>query len=493
MPICRPARSLAAACLLVATLLGVVPRPVAALEPPRPLPDHRPAFVTETDTRPWIDCLWASAAMLADKWTNGDVTVTHGELRRLSGDEHGGSSLEDLQVAFHKLGLDFGLDARGDSTLTWGGLLARLRQGAGAVILGDDAQLPRWYGRWDRGFWRKKGAEDNHTVYVERYDARRGRVWLMDPLARDGWKGEWISIRNLRRFAWVKGGHVAAVTTPTAKAAPFAGVVADRAHVGLSKGAVTATWRLRAPRRWSYPGADLKVSIVPAADPIAAAIATAQLAPRTMVDLAPEKPVVAATGRSLRLSAALPTQPGAYTASFSLTDRRFGARFVASAPVAVFVPGPRRATLRLNVSDAFLNAGGDVAVNVSVANSGDDTWAETIRPGVGVHERATRMVATWVRLGGPAVARGAARGAAAKGDSPPGDAAQLAVELRRVPLAAGRMVRVRETLKVPDELGRWALVVDVVDDVDGSFAALGSAPAVALFEIVPPRGIGIVE
>ena len=142
MTISRPARTLAAACLVVATLLSVTAGPAAALEPPRPLPGHRPAFVTETDTRPWIDCLWASAAMLLDKWTNGDVRVTHGELRALSGDD-GGSSFEDVQVAFRRLGFAISLDARGDSTLTWGKLLTRLRKGAGAVILGDDSQLPR--------------------------------------------------------------------------------------------------------------------------------------------------------------------------------------------------------------------------------------------------------------------------------------------------------------------------------------------------------------
>ena len=46
---------------------------------------------------------------------------------------------------------------------------------------------------------------------------------------------------------------------------------------------------------------------------------------------------------------------------------------------------------------------------------------------------------------------------------------------------------------MPKEVGRWALVIDIVDDVAGSYAALGSAPAVALFEVVAPRGIEPVE
>ena len=53
MPIVRPSiRHVAAACLAVASLLAIA-GPVAALEPPRPLPGHRPAFVTETDEHPW--------------------------------------------------------------------------------------------------------------------------------------------------------------------------------------------------------------------------------------------------------------------------------------------------------------------------------------------------------------------------------------------------------------------------------------------------------
>ncbi len=496
MPIPRSARTLAAACLVLVTLLVVAPRPAAALEPPRPLPDHRPEFVTETDTRPWVDCLWASAAMLLDKWTNGDVRVTHGKLRRLSGDR-GGSSLEDLQVAFRKLGFDVPLDASGDSTLTWGGLLGRLRNGAGAVVLGDYGDMPRWHARWDRSFWRKKGKEDNHAVYVERYDRKRGRVWIMDPLARGDWRGEWISVAALRRFAWFKGGRVAAVTTPTAAPAPFAGVVLGQPKVGLSEEALTTTWKLRTPRGWAWKGGDVHVSILPAEDPIAAAITAAAVDPRTTADPAPEAPVAGVTGHTLRLSAALPAKPGAYVARLSLSDRRFGKTVVASEPMGVFVSGARQAKLRLNVARTVLIAGDDVRVNLSVANSGEDTWADTVRPDGDqgdVRTRATRVVAAWVRLDPqaqrPAPADPAADAATATGVTA---AVPLTIELRKVPLAPGALERIRETLVVPTDVGRWALVIDIVDDVAGSYATLGSAPAVALFDVVAPRGIEPVE
>ena len=176
--------------LLFAMLLGAAPSPAAALEPPRPLPGYRPTFVTQTDVHPINDCLWASGAMLIDKWTNGKIHPTHQRLRALSGDR-GGSNLDDLKKAYKKLGINLKFSPDGGERITFNGLLRRLAHGAGAVVLGDDSKLPRWYGRWDYGFWKmtkkekkKHPSRDNHAVYVERYDRRHGRVWLMDPLAR---------------------------------------------------------------------------------------------------------------------------------------------------------------------------------------------------------------------------------------------------------------------------------------------------------------------
>ena len=497
MPITRSARTLATACLVLVTLLGVAPRPAAALEPPRPLPGYRPEFVTETDTRPWVDCLWASAAMMLDKWTNGDVRVTHGKLRHLSGDR-GGSSFEDLEAAFRKLGFDVPVDASGNSTLTWSQLLGRLRKGAGAVVLGDYGDMPRRYGRWDRGFWRKSGKGDNHAVYVERYDRRRHRVWIMDPLARGNWHGEWISVAALRRFAWVKGARVAAVTTPTAVPAPFAGVAAEQPQVELSATTITTTWKLRARKGWAWKGGDVHASIEAAADPITAAIAAAEVNPRTAAEPAPEAPVAEVTGHTLRISAALPTEPGAYLGNLSLTDRRFGKTFVASKPVGVFVPGARRATLRLNVLKKVLIAGDNVRINMSVANSGEESWADDTGSDTDkrdVRSRETHVVATWVRLGPPDAGDGPSDAAAPPSAEPAVGAdaatAPLVVEFGKVPLAPDTEARVRQTLVVPSEPGRWALVMDIKDDVAGSYAALGSAPAVALFEVVTPPAVAV--
>jgi hypothetical protein len=159
----------------------------------------------------------------------------------------------------------------------------------------------------------------------------------------------------------------------------------------------------------------------------------------------------------------------------------------------------------LNVHGEFISAGDALPINLTVANSGEETWADTTRPDADgkVRRRTTRIVATWVRLDPPAdkaaakaeakAAARAAADAAADGATPRGEPVPLVVVLREAPLTPGHMVRIRRSLAVPEQTGHWALVVDIVDDVDGSFAALGSAPALALFEIVPPRGIEAVN
>ena len=38
-----------------------------------------------------------------------------------------------------------------------------------------------------------------------------------------------------------------------------------------------------------------------------------------------------------------------------------------------------------------------------------------------------------------------------------------------------------------------ALAIDVVDDVDGSFAKHGTEPAIAIFQVIPPRGVDPVQ
>lgn len=482
---------LVAACLLAATLLGVVATPARALEPPRPLPGHRATFVTETDVRPWRDCLWASASMLLDKWTNGELRVSHERLRRLSGDLHGGSSFPEMQVAFRRLGFDIALTAGGDSTMTWRGLLARLKSGAGAVVLGDYGKLPRWYGRWDRPFWNGKSKTDNHAVYVERYDARRGRVWMMDPLGRGSYAGEWISTASLYRFAWFRGGRVQAIATPTARRAPFKGVSLGNPTLASSGVVVSAAWPLRTPRGWHFAGADVHAAITPADDPLGAAVLAADAGTRTTAAAPPGRATAREAGGTLTALAPIPAIPGAWMVTLALTDRRFGKPVAAAGPVVAFVPGARRATLHVHAANLAPAAGATVSISVVVTNSGGATWADPRQAAAaGVADltpRATRLVATWIRVdtatGTPAA------DAAAPGVGDRARNASTLVPLRRVPINPGETIRVDAAVQTPDVPGRWALVIDVMDDIEGSFATAGSRPAVALLEVaaaVPP-------
>ncbi len=477
MPIVsQPARAFIAACLVVVTLLAITPGSAAALEPPRPLPGYRPAFVTETDTLPWTDCLWASGAMLLDKWTNGRITATHQRLRKLSGDTKAGSGLADLKVAYAKLGIDLAYSPDGGDRITWSGLLNRLANGGGAVLLGDDSKLPRWYGRWDRRFWKGKAKTDNHAVYVERYDPRRGRVWLMDPLARGDWQGEWISVWSLRSFVWSQGGLLSAAMTPSARPAPFAHVSASGLDLTRTSANLDATWTVKAPKKWRYPGADVKASFDPAGDPLLAAVTLPSILSRQGPDADLAKPTAAIHDDTLDLSAPLPDAPGAYVARLALRDRRFGRAVADTGDVALFLPGPRSATLRVSTGVHAAGAGSSVDISISVINSGTLSWGETADgqvPAGKPVDRNARLVARWIPL--------------ADADGNPADDALTPPEpvvLAPVPLVPGGRVALDVSIQVPETIGRWALAVDVVDAIDGSYAALGSEPGFSTLDVI---------
>jgi hypothetical protein len=498
MPIVRRSlRALATATILFATLLAAMPSPAAALEPPRPLPGYHPRFVTETDERPMIDCLWASGAMLIAKWTNGDIHPTHQRLRSLSGDRTRGSNLDDLKIAYRKLGINLKFSPDGGNRITFSGLLRRLAHGAGAVVLGDYSQLPRYYGRWDYGFWtltkkerKKHRSADNHAMYVERFDRRRGRVWLMDPLGRGNYHGEWLSVYSLRRFIWSSGGAVFAAVTPTAKPAPFAHVRTSRATVSRTSSVLQADWSFQAPRRWRFPGVTTNTAFGPVSDPILALARSPMTVPERITDDSrPPHTVVAASSRALTVKAPLPTKAGAYLGSFKLTDRRFGHTVSQVGGIPVFVPGARSASLRLDATETAAEAGRGLKVSIAVTNSGEVSWAETPAdpsdPDPKV--RNTRLVARWIPLSVSAKASPPAPGGAGDGIVPPN------VVVESVPLDPGRHIVVDATIRAPAALGRWALAIDVVDGVSGSYAKLGSRPAVLVLDVVAPRGRDAID
>ena len=181
-----------------------------------------------------------------------------------------------------------------------------------------------------------------------------------------GWKGEWIGAGALRPFTWSHGGALSVAVTPTAMAAPYRGVTFEDPTLSMTSTTLDVAWGIKAPRRWTFPGADVQVGFEPADDPL---LAAAQSRPVAMVAPGPvrrpARPVVASRGNALRATSALPDAPGAYRAAITLTDRRFGGVVAREEGVAVFVPGPRRATLRLHAGGTAIEVGQTVSSRCS--------------------------------------------------------------------------------------------------------------------------------
>ncbi len=68
----------------------------------------------------------------------------------------------------------------------------------------------------------------------------------------------------------------------------------------------------------------------------------------------------------------LPSEPGAYLATTTVKDVRFGKVVARSDGVAVYVPGPRRATIQLDASETTIVAGSPVGVTLWAMNTGEE-------------------------------------------------------------------------------------------------------------------------
>lgn len=454
---------------------------VAAAGLARPSLSHHPRFVTEREAGRWEDCVWASAAMLVDKWTAGRMIVSKDRLRKLSGDRKGGSSLEMVGRVLRKIGLPARTSPLGGASITWTDLRARLAAGGGAILLGDDSKLPRWFGRWDLTFWGRTGNRDDHAVYLDRYDPAHDRFWVMDPLAPAGWRGEWIGGRDLRAFAWsTPDGAVSALMTPAALL-PFAGVRLGPPTASAGSDALHVSWPVaKAPRHWSMPKVDVVLTASPAPDGL--------LLPGPNVLTTPpvpssaggggRKPVASSVrfgGGVIRASLPIPTVAGTYLIEADLRERRLH-RVVAATALTVYVPGDRRATIA-TVPSSGPEAVGRFAFTATVTNTGTATWSDPewagVQPPEAFRARATRLVATWVEVSPADVT-----------SDPDSTLTPGPVTLAPLPLTPGQNTSIAASIATPTAPGHWALMLDIVDDVDGSFAANGSRPGAILVDLV---------
>ena len=207
----------------------------------------------------------------------------------------------------------------------------------------------------------------------------------------------------------------------------------------------------------------------------------------TVVSVAPVAPAskagVPAVARTVRLGSGmlnatvpLPAAAGTWRVDAGLRDKRLR-RTVATAALTVYVPGARRATIATTTAQGPV-AIGRFALNTTVTNTGTVTWSDPdwtgLSPRTAAGPRSTRLVATWVLVS-------PSDDASAHGLEP---VAPAAVTLSSLPLAPGRSAMIATTIATPTAPGRWALMLDIVDDIDGSFATHGSRPGAILVDLV---------
>ena len=480
----NPGQRAFVAILLLLVLASALPASATAAMPDRPLPGYRPAFISETVARPpWRDCVWATGAMLLDKWTAGRTTVGFRELHVLGGGHHS-SDLADLQQAYARLGIPLAYSPDGGEFTTWRELLVRLEKGGGAILLGDYSKLPRYYGRFDPQFWRNEASSDDHALYLDGYDSARRRVWVMDPLAPPGWKGEWIPVTDLVRYAWhTPGGGLWVAMTPAAEPAPFAGVSIGQPAAAVASGNLIVSWPiLDAPKDWTLantnastsitilrsgvvaPGPEVLVmpSVVDSTNAVFSEPGTAPVADPAGQRIASS--TVASIASAVVASLPMPTSAGAYSVSAKLVEQRFGATVATAGPYVLYVMGDRKAFIAVDASPRSATVGQAMAVTGYVLNQGTDSWADP-DPIAGIPMEAfaarnTEVVAHWLTTD-PALAP----------YSPP------PVTVEAVPLSQGSMAVIDILVAPPPQPGRWALVLDVADD-RGSFARAGSPPVI---------------
>jgi hypothetical protein len=434
------------------------PRPTPTPAPsfaPQPLPDigpmpsdgsvYTPSFVTQTDTSPpWNDCLWASAAMFIDKLTQGAVQADRRSLRTASGDLVGGSTFADLRRSLGRLyGLQLQTSPYGGELLTWTDLLGRLARGGGAIIAGTYGNLGQPYTRWSPRYAANPFAA-GHAMYVERYDPARGALWVMDPLGRGGYSGEWIPQERVWSFIWKRSQYVYAIATPVSERAVGSAVRPsisgyELGALELPSGpyrageAVELSVQLLTQPPWSLPELNIAWRWQAGEGPAqsdAGVEPSAEIAPNTAADTGAEpalawgsQPLILAADR-LTASISLPDEPGVWELSVELTDGDgqpladlwqhdslrldvWGERGAVIRPLSIADSGlvgldeqPASDELGEQISSGEalrLTADGSVPLEVAVRNTGRDPWtALTSRAAIGEGIVGAELLVGWL-------------------------------------------------------------------------------------------------
>ncbi len=318
----------------------------------------------------------------------------------------------------------------------------------------------------------------------------------MDPLAPAGWTGEWVSVAALKRYAWRNhAGRIWVAMTPAASLAPVRGVEVGDPVVVADSDSVDVTWTIgRTPKGWKYAGSNVAVDLTPVTEvnPLDPFVAAPSIAGTPMLVAAVQsdagdpqpkaagKPTSTVAGDIVSAKVPLPRTPGVYRVTMKVIDRRLGGQFAASGPFNLYVPGPRAANF---VLPTLLSAepGSLMPLSFAVLNVGSVSWLDAppkadLPLDVTAH-RATRLVARWVTEPvEPLEVEDAAP------VEPP-----VPIELGSLGLDIGSGQRVDAFVRAPTQPGTWRLVIDLVDDIDGSFALSGSAPGIVDVEVFAAR------
>lgn len=153
-------------------------------------------FVSERESGAWIDCVPCSGAMIAG-WAEREPSPHLNDAHRIregAGLPHSGG-MTDSQ-------LGHGLDAvygTGGSTVaaTKSAILAGLDDGRGFTWFHTYGRLPENLRRWSPAF-----TGGHCAALIGRKSPTSDLVGWFDPLATDGWSGEWVSIETLLAADW---------------------------------------------------------------------------------------------------------------------------------------------------------------------------------------------------------------------------------------------------------------------------------------------------
>lgn len=160
----------------------------------------QPRFVTETNIDPpWTGCAFASAAMWLEA-THGRRVSWERIARHARSPQNGATIGEIAEAVGDILGRRVRYSPGGGDNLRWSAMVDRLRDGAGVVLFGSYGAIGEPYVRWDRRFAARD--DDGHAIYLDRLSADGERVYVMDPLGRGGYDGEWVPLRRVAAFAW---------------------------------------------------------------------------------------------------------------------------------------------------------------------------------------------------------------------------------------------------------------------------------------------------